>query len=248
MSDNLIAYKNLITQGGNAYVRNLAGAEAAIERGQFNVAKVLRAAAHTQRTLAMQAARQLVADMTAEELLQMIGAELGQTPDLPGVNSTAQQSLTSIIDRSLGSLTDNPDILEKDVSIIIMGCYNCGVLTEQFPIELCPHCGALAVELEWFGPFYSETPEHLGQLTPDEIITTLAGIPDKAVEAIAGVSDEILSRKPSEDEWCIKEIIAHMFETDLAFVERVHTILTAQGVPALPRAKPPWKLHEGKGV
>ena len=247
MSDTLTAYQQLIAQGGNAYVRNLAGAEAAIERGQFNVAKVLRAAAHTQRTLAMQAARQVVAKMTAEELLQMIAAELEQIEDRPGINAAAQQSVTSIVDRSLTSLADNPDILEKDVPIIIMGCYNCGVLTEHAPLEMCPHCGALAVELAWFGPFYAETPEHLGQLTPDKIITTLADIPNRVANLIAGVDDAILSHKPSEDEWCVKEIIAHMFETDLAFAERVRVILATQGVPALPRTKPPWKLHEGKG-
>ncbi len=247
MSDTLAAYQQLIAQGGRAYVRNLAGAETAIERGQFNVAKVLRAAAHTQRTLAMQAARQLVADMTAEELLQLISVDLAAVPDLPGINEVAHQSLTSIIDRSLASLAENPDILEKDVAIIMMGCYNCGLLTEQSPLEQCPHCGALAVELEWFGPFYAETPEHLGQLTPEDIITTLTATPDQVAAVIAGVDDAALSRKPSAEEWCAKEIIAHIFETDLAFVERVRTILETQGVPLLPRAKPPWKLHEGKG-
>ncbi len=246
--DNLReVYSQWITVGGNAYVRNLAGAELAVQRGQFNVAKVLRAAAHTQRALAMQAARQLVANMSAPELLQAIADELVQVEAAPGLNETASQSLNHIVARSLTSLAENPDILEEDVSIIIMGCYNCGILVEASGLEICPHCGALAVELEWFGPFYAETSEHLGQLTPENIVATLEQIPDQVSDAIEGVSEAILSRKPSLDEWCVKEIIAHMFETDMAFAERVRTILAADDVPALPRAKPPWKLHEGKG-
>ena len=247
MGNSQEAYLQLIASGSNAYVRNLAGAEQAIERGQFNVAKVLRAAAHTQRTLAMQAARQVADTLSAQELLGMIADELDQIQAASGLNDAARMSLASIVERSLTSLEDNPDILEKDVSIIIMGCYNCGVLTEESQIELCPHCGALAVELEWFGPFYAETSEHLGQLTPDAIITTLEQIPDQVVNAIEGIDEAVLSHKPSADEWCVKEIMAHMFETDHAFIERTSTILAAEGVPALPRAKPPWKLHDGKG-
>jgi hypothetical protein len=52
--------RETVWTGGAAYVRNLAAAEAAILRGQFNLAKVLRAAGHSQRVLAMNAARLLV--------------------------------------------------------------------------------------------------------------------------------------------------------------------------------------------
>lgn len=247
MSDSQAAYLQWMATGGNAYVRNLAGAELAVERGQFNVAKVLRAAAHTQRSLAMQAARQLADSMSAQELLQAIATEMAQAPSMANLNKVAQESLADIVARSLASLEDNPDILEKDVPIIIMGCYNCGTLVEQAGIEVCPHCGALAVELEWFGPFYAETSEHLGQLMPDEIVMILESIPDQVAQVIEGVNEAVLNYKPTAEEWCVKEIVAHMFETDVAFAERVRTILETDGVPALPRAKPPWKLHEGKG-
>ena len=41
--------------GSHACVRNPIAAEAAIVRGPFDVAKILRASAHTQRALAMNA-------------------------------------------------------------------------------------------------------------------------------------------------------------------------------------------------
>ncbi|MGD1974452.1 MAG: hypothetical protein PVI42_19550 [Desulfobacterales bacterium] len=46
--------------GATAYVRNLSIAEDAVQKGHLNIAKVLRAAAHTQRILAMDAARLMV--------------------------------------------------------------------------------------------------------------------------------------------------------------------------------------------
>jgi hypothetical protein len=48
---------NDIKIGGGAYIRNLAVAEDAVISGQFNLAKVLRAAAHSQRVMAMKLAR-----------------------------------------------------------------------------------------------------------------------------------------------------------------------------------------------
>jgi hypothetical protein len=80
-----------------------------------------------------------------------------------------------------------------------------------------------------------------------EIVTILESVPDQAEVLIYGVDDATLRRKPTADEWCIKEIFAHMLETDSLFYERVSTVLESQGTPQMPRPMPPWKLHEGKG-
>ncbi len=246
MNDDVKKYWDLVQTGGTAAVRNLAGAEAAIGRGQFNVAKVLRAAAHTQRTLAMQAARELVKEMPAEELLQMVADEMGSVEPLPGIDKAAPGVMADIIGRSLASLENNPDILEKTVPLVILGCYSCGIIIEQ-RAEVCPNCGALGVEFEWFGPFYAETKEHLGQLRPEEIIDILKATPDQVTAAIEGVDEAVLDAQPTPEEWSAKIIIAHIFETDFSFCARVRTILESDGFPPLPREKPPWKTHEGKG-
>lgn len=248
-------------KGGHAYVRNLVAAEAAVLNGQFNVAKVLRASAHTQRILAMEAARLLAGDLDPAELLQRILTENESAPEVyttaPDVDSaveaklaqftTVRERLKDIVRRSLASLSANKDVMESDVSQFLWGCYGCGYIAESDHPDSCPVCGALGVEFEWFGPFYASTPEHLGQLTPAEIVATLETIPDQVAVAISKVSDDALRRKPSEEEWCVKEIVGHILETDLLFVQRVRAILEGQGVPAIPRSAPPWRLHEGKG-
>lgn len=252
-----------VHMGGHAYVRNLAAAESAVLRGQFNLAKVLRASAHAQRMLSMEAARLLAGDWDPTELLQRIVTELEHESG-PEVNTTApdidsaieaklaqfaavRERLKDVARRSLASLRANKDVMESDVSQFLWGCYGCGYIADGERPDSCPVCGALGVEFEWFGPFYASTPEHLGQLKPAEIVATLETIPDQVAVAISKVSDEVLRRKPSMEEWSVKEIVGHMLETDLLFVQRVRVILEAPGVPAIPRSAPPWKLQEGKG-
>src|SRR5712691_10197443 len=78
--------------GGYAYVRNLAAAEAAVQRGQFNVAKVLRAVAHAQCIRAREAARLLTADIDPAHLIDVILHEL------PGAGASATGSALAVLE------------------------------------------------------------------------------------------------------------------------------------------------------
>ena len=167
-----------LERGGQAYIRNLVAAEQAILHGQFNTAKVLRACAHSQRIMAMEAGRLLADEYDARDLFNVILEEIDSDKD--------------------------------------------------------------------FGPFYSSTAGHLGQLSPEAIINILEGIPNEVEAAIVNVNQAMLQQKPSADEWSIAEIIGHMLETDLLFVKRAQALLEAQG-KELPWPMPPWKLQEGKG-
>ena len=253
-----------VRHGGYAYVRNLAMAESAVLEGQFNVAKVLRAAAHTQRILAMEAARLLTGGQLPAELFHTIlldlkhetGSDLFEAADLPAQSiveaklerfAVIKEQLEDIVQRAMASVAANNDVLESDVAQFQWGCYGCGYLIEGERPDSCPICGALSIEFVWFGPFYAAPPEHIGQLTPAEIRAILANIPDQVADIISNIEDDLLARKPSPDEWSVKEIVGHIIETDLLFSRRLNFILEGQGIPAIPRSTPPWKLHEDKG-
>jgi rubrerythrin len=248
-----------LERGGRAYIRNLAAAEHAILNGQFNTAKVLRASAHSQRIMAMEAARLLENEYSAQNSLNIVFEEISSDKDWGAsefedttVHQYLQQSvevrerLRDIIQRALASLENNADVLESDVAQFLRGRYGCGVILEGDPPHACPICGALRAEFEGFGPFYSSTAEHLGQLSLEDIFNILEGIPDEVEACIKNVDQTVLQKKPSPDEWSIAEIIGHMLETDLLFVERAQTLLETQGID-LPWPMPPWKLQEGKG-
>jgi rubrerythrin len=172
-----------------AYVRNLAAAEAAVLRGQFNVAKVLRAVAHTQRTQALAATRLLVTDLDPERLFATINAELAASanvvvPDTDPAAAAVVDRLASVahsaadlVQRAAASLMTQVDVPESVVAQFLWVCYSCGNLTEGDEPEICAVCGARPPEFEAYEPFYSITPEHLGQRSPAEIVATWSRCP-----------------------------------------------------------------------
>ncbi len=142
-------------RGGYAYVRNLAAAEAAVLAGQFNVAKILRAVAHSRRVMALEAARLLVGRPEAQALLEAnlkeLDTETDKTdlspdaaPDANDLLATLARSravsdqLEDILSRAIASLKENEDVLERDVAQLIWGCYGCGYLAETDLPESCP--------------------------------------------------------------------------------------------------------------
>jgi rubrerythrin len=251
-----------IAVGSIAYVRNLIAAEAAVMRGQFNVAKILRAAAHTQRALAMNAARLLDANQDPVALFETILDELQRGMELDvlivdeeemgiieslGRSIVVRQHLNETVRHSIDSLKRHSDVLESAVQQFLYGCYSCGNIMAGRRPDVCDVCGALETEFESFGPFYSLAPEHLGQRTPDEIQAILAATPGQVARTILNVEEAVLSRKPTPDEWSVKELISHLIETDYLFVWRVNMILSEPDLPDVAYPIPPWKLHEGKG-
>ena len=212
------------------YVENLAAAEELVRRGQFNAAKVLRALAHAQRAEAMARARRTQVDLP--DLLRRNHATL--------IDPAARD----VAARALASLANHVDVAESDVDQHIWGCYGCGRLVEGERPDSCPACGALAVEFEWFGPFYAATPEHLGQQSPADVLAMLRSTPNEVARVLDGRTD--VATRPAPDEWSIAELVGHLIETDGVFRSRVTTVLADDGVPALDSRRP-WTLHEGKG-
>jgi rubrerythrin len=258
VDDTLRQYlEQSVATGGQAHIRNLAAAEAAVQRGQFNLAKVLRAVAHAQSIRAREAARLLTADLDPDDLLTEILRELSSNgagdPDpalaaLTARDAVIRAGVAAMVHRAADSLATNSDVLESDVAQFVWACFGCGNLTEGDAPERCAVCGALASEFRVFEPFYSVTPEHLGQRTPEEIVAFLADVPALLANAIAGLDEATLSRKPSPAEWSVKEIVAHIVETDVLFASRVRIILVDEPgkIPSINAVIPPWLLHEGK--
>lgn len=225
-------------------VCNTAAVEAAVLRGQFNVAKVLRAVAHLERSLAIDLARKEAA-APPDQLLTNAADRLRQVTG-SGIGQEAAATLIDILERSRRSLSHNPDILETDVAQSLWGCRICGWVAEGDQPEVCRLCGALAPEFEWFGPFFGGT-ARIGTFLPQEAVTTIRDVGPLVAGSVAGVDEARANAEPSPGEWSLKITLAHMLETDRLFAQRVRFMIDPAQTGPVPRPRPPWKLHEGSG-
>ena len=65
--------------------------------------------------------------------------------------------------------------------------------------------------------------------------------------AVAGLPDDLLRRRPTPDEWCMKEIAGHMVDVTELFLERARRILASETPAAFDPPIPAWRILEGKG-
>jgi hypothetical protein len=69
----------------------------------------------------------------------------------------------------------------------------------------------------------------LGGQDPLDVLGTTAG---RVRELTVSVPDEVLYRRPEPQEWSVNEVLAHLFDAEIAFSWRARLIL-AQDVPPL---------------
>ena len=253
-----------VDAGGQTYTACLVAAEKTILLGQFNVTKVLRAIAFAQRSQSLMIARLLDAKLDSRRFLLDLGEQLqessaniltiAESDDLDqDVRSmlqhigVAQQRLAEISDRSVASLEANHYFLEKGMPLHVLVCSTCGCLVEDIRPETCPICGALSAQFEWFGPYYSRTPERLGLLTPDQILQIMKATPEQLTMIIADVDESTLATKPTPEGWSVKEIAGHKIAVELYFADLIRRLLGTKDWADLNTRIKPWKLHEGLG-
>jgi rubrerythrin len=262
------ALARVVSDSAGAAMHCLAAAERAVNDGRFNIAKVLRACAHSTRLTALTAARLRAQDSRPAEMLasalalleqQSLEMERVRTLLLRHRGTAAMRphtlrdvrpgsaDLEDILRRALRSLQGNRDVLENDVAQSLWGCQVCGAVVEGPAPQNCRSCGAFGFEFEWFGPFYSGTFERLGRHSPAEIAGILKESPLRLANLLDGVDEDRLATRPSVDEWCMKEIAGHLIDVTHLFSSRVRTIRDRVTPPSPDGSLPPWRLLEGKG-
>lgn len=229
----------------DSHFRTLAAVERAVVSGHFNIAKVLRATAHVQRTVALAEARTETGNVRSSEALNEFLNSQSGSQLAAEQNRISIERMSDIARRSLKSLERNEDVSESDVAQSLWGCTNCGNVIEGEQPDVCDLCGALSPEFTWFGPYFSGTVS--GNLKPEVIVEILESAANEVAEVVAHVDDASLSRRPEPGEWSAKETLAHMLETDNLFATRIDYLLDGDSSKGWPRPMPPWKLHEGKG-
>lgn len=179
--------------------------------GQYNVAKLARAAADALgRRAAWQQARPTASADLAAEIERAATA-------LASLDGDAE--LTAALRRGASALADGrvPLIDETPHPYV---CRTCGQVALVPPAAPCPTCGAWPDTYQRFMPNY-----WFDALEPLAALDMLRQTPDEVAALLAGLSAEAMHRSPPEGGWAMRNVVTHLRDAQLVFAYRVDLFL-----------------------
>ena len=216
----------------DALVQMLALASKMEIEGQYNLAKLLRAATHG---LLRQAAYQQKlptdkADLAgAVEHLAQALPSLGVAPDLA---SALQRSAASMLQGQLPLIDDAPNPFV---------CRACGHIFLSEPVAPCPTCNASPATFQQFPPVY-----WLVALDPFQALAHLRQTPQQVAALLEGLSDAVLERQPADGGWSIRHVITHLRDAQLLVDDRIQLMLAEENPSLEAKAVFEWATQAGE--
>lgn len=211
------------TQWTKSFLHLLALAATLEGEGQYNLAKLARAAADS---MSRRAAYQVIIPTVKDELVASIERAADELPNL-GMD----KSLSDALVRGASALSEGrvPLIGETPHPYV---CRTCGHLTLAEPAAPCPTCGAWPSTYQRFMPVY-----WLDALEPFAALAKLRQTPVAVAALLAGLPEEIMARPPQDGGWAIRNVVTHLrdaqgvldYRLDL-FREAEHPILESKAV------------------
>jgi hypothetical protein len=196
---------------GETVNRLYALASALEGQGQYNVAKLMRAAADSvlRKAAYQQRLPSSIAELAEEvsivgEYLRQfeLGEELIAAVKI-GSDAMRQSRLTMVAE------TPHPFV-----------CRTCGHVEMQFPKADCPTCNASPRTYQRFLPVY-----WLEALDPFEALFWLRSTPDEVQLLISGLDEEQLNRQVEAEEWSIRNALSHLRDAQGVLDFRVNLLL-----------------------
>ncbi len=202
----------------------------ALEReGRYNHAKWLRAAAASLVT--RDAHRRLLPTDIPTLLAESRSLELELAA--AGFQVDALAPLTLAADRlEAGVLPMYVDTPDPQV------CRTCGHVFAGDISETCPMCGAWRRTYQAFRPVW-----WLEALNPFEALALMRATPQRISDAVAGLGDDALTRRPSDGGWSLHQVIAHLRDAQDVLAYRVNLMLEEDDPPLIPKAV--WAMQGG---
>jgi len=196
--------------------RMIALADRFAAEGQMNLNKTLEAIAYAQMRRASWNYRpEVTAQTMMSELTQCLDdiKKAGVSAELIAVLETGQHAL----EEKRGA-----DMLIEEAPDVLV-CRNCGhVALEVAPLN-CPDCGAWPDNFRKFVAFFNR--DNAEPDDPRAILALLQKNADDTKRLVEPLSEEQLSQKPVENEWSIREHIAHFYDTQVMLDTRVKLML-----------------------
>jgi hypothetical protein len=200
------------------------------EAGQYNIAKLLRAAAESQ---VRQAAYQL--DLTGEKV-----ALAGEVMSYVGMLSKLEVDnvlITAIQNGAMRMSEGRLPLIHETPHPYV--CRTCGFLTMHQPKASCPDCGAWKDTFQRFPPVY-----WLDAFDPYTCLEKLRQTPLEVARLLSGKDEEALNRPPEEGGWTIRNIVAHLLDAQGVLNFRVNLMLTQENSELKSLAVFDWAIND----
>ncbi|MCC7362217.1 MAG: DinB family protein [Anaerolineales bacterium] len=200
------------------------------DEGQFNQAKLLRAACASRLT---QAAHQFNLPSNpaawldeADRAIQSL-AELGTPDDLLAALRHARAA------QAAGRLSQYAEAPDPFV------CRTCGHVSLGPVAGPCPTCGAQPATFQrWRGTYWLEA------LDPFAALEHLRSTPKVLAGLVADLPEALVSQPPEDGSWSLRQTIAHLRDAQGVLEERVNLILDQENPPLASQAVFAWARSE----
>jgi predicted Zn-ribbon and HTH transcriptional regulator len=211
---------------GDILVRLYAVARKLEGEGQYNVAKLARAAADS---LVRSTAYPHELSSHKDELAHEVQAIANRLSDLDldeGLLESFNSGALAIAEGRLTMLGETPHPYV---------CRTCGHVELDHPSINCPRCSAPPRTFQRFPPVY-----WLEAMDPLEATNWLGTTPDDVMRLIDGIVEDDLTREVVEGEWSIRDLLAHLRDAQGVLDFRVNLLLEEDKPPIESKAVFEW--------
>lgn len=191
--------------------------------GQYNLAKLVRAAVDSLGRRAAYQNSALVGDKELVDALEHAVDSLAEMEVGTQLIEALRKGTVAMAEGRIPSITDTPHPYV---------CRTCGQIAMGEVHEKCPTCGAWPDTFQWFAPIY-----WLEALDPPAALVKLRQTPQEVAALLGGLTEETMTQIPQDGGWAIHNIITHMrdaqgvldYRLEL-FAKEDHPILEAKAV------------------
>jgi uncharacterized damage-inducible protein DinB len=221
---------NRLAEWGDSLVHLLALAAKLEGEGQYNIAKLLRAAADAMARRAAHA--------------------LNLPTDTTGLRSEIERAAAALSTLDVG--TDLVAALRRGGAVMAEGrlplvhetphpyvCRTCGHTVLGEPPGKCPTCGAWSATFQQFLSVY-----WLDDLEPFAALERLRRTPEDVAALVDGLSEETLTRQPKAGGWSIRQVVSHLRDAQGVLSARLDLMLEEDNPPLTSQAVFEWAARE----
>ena len=196
--------------------RMSAAAEKLADEGYMNLNKLIEAGIYAQLKRAAWEYRPKITRQNLQaELETSIAflADQNMDQDLMSVLVKGNQGLLDQTGTDF-SITEAPDVHV---------CRTCGQVALSTPPERCPGCGSWPGRFRKFVAVFNM--DNTDPINPVEVIQLFARNGEDLASLVAGLPEHVLTKKPAENEWSIRDHVAHFYDAQVMLDTRLDLML-----------------------